>query len=250
MTFNDPEILGLLEKYQYLDAVKRYEEKYSVTMREALAVIRPLWRELRGRTPVTPTERPAKSRPSNTRRSKDKMEKRKPKKPVVSEPEQTVVELEPLEMTASEDELSDLIPVIKSADESEQVLEPPPPPEPATTKNQADEIIALLQQGDMEAAARKYESAYNVSITEAINEVFKWKKNLEQQAAAKAKPEPKPKAEPQKEYKSGQTYSIAPEIIELVKQGNKIGAIKRFREIYNTSLADSKKFIDEIDSRL
>lgn len=39
-------------------------------------------------------------------------------------------------------------------------------------------------------------------------------------------------------------------VIDMLKKGNKIEAIKIYREIYNCGLAEAKKAVDEIESRL
>lgn len=39
------------------------------------------------------------------------------------------------------------------------------------------------------------------------------------------------------------------EVIEMIKAGNKIGAIKVYREIYNVGLAEAKEAIDRIETR-
>lgn len=49
-------------------------------------------------------------------------------------------------------------------------------------------------------------------------------------------------------------YSDSPDnknakVIELLKKGNKIGAIKVYREIYNVGLAEAKDAIDKMETR-
>jgi ribosomal protein L7/L12 len=44
--------------------------------------------------------------------------------------------------------------------------------------------------------------------------------------------------------------SIDPRIIELIKGRNKIGAIKIYREVHNTGLAEAKNAIDDLEARL
>lgn len=39
-------------------------------------------------------------------------------------------------------------------------------------------------------------------------------------------------------------------LIELIKQGNKIEAIKVHRDLYNTGLAEAKSAIDDLEARL
>lgn len=39
------------------------------------------------------------------------------------------------------------------------------------------------------------------------------------------------------------------QIIELIKAGNKIGAIKVYREMYNVGLAEAKDAIDKMEAR-
>ena len=41
-----------------------------------------------------------------------------------------------------------------------------------------------------------------------------------------------------------------PRIIEQLKKGNLLGAIKIHRELYNTSMADAKQAVEEIKGRL
>jgi hypothetical protein len=43
---------------------------------------------------------------------------------------------------------------------------------------------------------------------------------------------------------------IDPTIIELIKTRRKIEAIKRYRELYNTGLAEAKNAVDDIEARL
>jgi len=43
---------------------------------------------------------------------------------------------------------------------------------------------------------------------------------------------------------------VNPQIIEFIKQGNKIEAIKTYRETHNVGLAEAKKAVEEIQSRL
>lgn len=237
MSITDQEVIGLLRNNQYLDAVKLYERKYGVPMREALAVIRPLWRELR-------KERSA-VRPS--RYSKPDLTSEKTVKANDFSDEHPLEDLQEMAEEVLEDAGVDHLEPLDDGPSSEEIeLEieptvPPPPPEPTASKHDAL-IRDLMEQGNMEGAAKAYEEAYGVSITEAINQVFQLRHQMEKQ-------EPAPESE-QDDYQSGQTYAISPEIIELVKSGRKLEAVKRFREIYNTSLKDSKHFIDEIATRL
>lgn len=43
---------------------------------------------------------------------------------------------------------------------------------------------------------------------------------------------------------------VNPQIIEFIKQGNKIEAIKAYRETHNVGLAEAKKAVEEIQSKL
>jgi ribosomal protein L7/L12 len=48
----------------------------------------------------------------------------------------------------------------------------------------------------------------------------------------------------------GQATLQEAEVIELIRQGKQIEAIKRYREIHNVGLADAKNAVDDIRSRL
>jgi ribosomal protein L7/L12 len=43
---------------------------------------------------------------------------------------------------------------------------------------------------------------------------------------------------------------IDPQIVEFLKKRNKIQAIKRYQELYNSGLAEAKKAVDDIEARL
>ena len=43
---------------------------------------------------------------------------------------------------------------------------------------------------------------------------------------------------------------VSPRIIEFLKKGNKIEAIKVYREIHNVGLAEAKNAVDGIEARL
>jgi ribosomal protein L7/L12 len=46
------------------------------------------------------------------------------------------------------------------------------------------------------------------------------------------------------------TPNADPEVLRLIRGGNKIGAIKRYRELTGLGLKESKEAIDEIEARL
>lgn len=274
MAITDKDILELLNANRYLDAVKRYEEKYGVSMRDALAIIRPLWRELRmERSRVRPERQSGYVRP--VRPGREDIEQTRPTdteeetfsvpdeesslenlRDIADELLEDAKEMEADMAAEQEEDIEFEIEELEPLAFEEEDLAPPPPPNDDYSSMEdkvLEAIEQLLKKGNMEAAAKVYEEAFKVNITEAINEVFQIKGRLEKEEKAKQR---EAEAQQQEEksknidYQSGQTYTISPEILELVKSGNKIAAVKRFREIYNTSLKDSKHFIDEIAARL
>ena len=50
--------------------------------------------------------------------------------------------------------------------------------------------------------------------------------------------------------KEGKVYNVWDEIDELIREGKKINAIKRYRELFDTSLKESKDAIDKRYERL
>lgn len=50
-------------------------------------------------------------------------------------------------------------------------------------------------------------------------------------------------------YEDRPTAGVSPEILELVRKGRKIEAIKRYREEMGVGLREAKKFIESLDTR-
>jgi ribosomal protein L7/L12 len=50
------------------------------------------------------------------------------------------------------------------------------------------------------------------------------------------------------EYREGPHAGVSPEILELVRRGDKIGAIKLFREETGFGLREAKEFIESLET--
>lgn len=50
------------------------------------------------------------------------------------------------------------------------------------------------------------------------------------------------------EYKDEPNSGVSPEIVELVRKGRKIEAIKRYREETGVGLREAKEFIESLDA--
>jgi ribosomal protein L7/L12 len=48
----------------------------------------------------------------------------------------------------------------------------------------------------------------------------------------------------------GSNPAFAPQVLEALRRGNKIEAIKLYRELTGTGLAEAKRAIDELENRL
>lgn len=103
-----------------------------------------------------------------------------------------------------------------------------------------EEIIRLARSGDLIEAIRQYRELYGVGLKEA-------KDAVEALAAGKVASERQtfPRAAPLED-----TSRLLEEVKELVRQGNKIEAIKRYRVAKDTSLTEAKDVIDQIEAAL
>lgn len=101
------------------------------------------------------------------------------------------------------------------------------------------EIRRLAQSGNMIEAIKQYRELYDVSLKEA-------KDAVEALAAGKVAGERQVSGP----LNAEDTSRILEEVKEILRQGNKIDAIKRYREANDVSLTQAKEVIDQIEAAL
>jgi ribosomal protein L7/L12 len=110
-----------------------------------------------------------------------------------------------------------------------------------------EELVALLRDGRKIMAVKRYREMTGVGLAEAKAAVD----DLEQQIAAGVEPvvplpgqvAPRPAATPDMEALAGQ-------VVSLLQRGNKIEAIRVYREAMNAGLREAKEAVETIEAQL
>ncbi len=101
-----------------------------------------------------------------------------------------------------------------------------------------DEIRRLAQSGNVVEAIRQYRALYDVSLKEAKDAVDAL---VSGKVAAERVPSTRPPS-------AEDTSRVLEEVKEFLRRGEKIEAIKRYREVHDVSLAQAKEVIDQIEA--
>ncbi len=115
-----------------------------------------------------------------------------------------------------------------------------PSAQEATPRASLDEVRRLAQSGNLVEAIRRYRELYNVGLKEA-------KDAVEALAAGKVIEVHRVFSGP---LSAEETSQVLDEVKELLKSGNKIGAIKRYREVNDVSLTEAKYVVDRVEASL
>ncbi len=115
-----------------------------------------------------------------------------------------------------------------------------PSAQEATPRASLDEVRRLAQNGNLVEAIRRYRELYDVGLKEAKNAV-------EALAAGKVVEVHRVFSGP---LTADETSRVLDEVKELLKSGNKIAAIKRYREVNDVSLTQAKDAVDQVEAAL
>ncbi len=110
----------------------------------------------------------------------------------------------------------------------------------ATPRASLDEVRQLAQNGNLMDAIRRYRELYGAGLKEA-------KDAVDALAANKVIEVHRVFAGP---LSTEETSRVLDEVKELLQSGNKIAAIKRFREVNDVSLTQAKAVVDQVEAAL
>lgn len=115
-----------------------------------------------------------------------------------------------------------------------------PAAQEATPRASLDEVRLLAQNGDHAGAIRRYRELYGVGLKEA-------KDAVDALAAGKVIEMHRAFSSP---LSAEETGRVLDEVKELLRSGNKIAAIKHYRELNDASLTQAKDAIDQVEAAL
>jgi ribosomal protein L7/L12 len=118
----------------------------------------------------------------------------------------------------------------------------PPPPVAGAAQGQT-ELVQLLREGRKIMAVKRYRELTGVGLAEAKAAVDQ----LEQQLGAGDDADLPPVSP---EWVSSEREAMAAQVVSLVQRGNKIEAIRLYREAARVSLHEAKEAVDAIEDRL
>lgn len=130
---------------------------------------------------------------------------------------------------------------------------PPPPPASAPAAPDQDalaaQVVALVQRGNTIEAIRVYRQATNVGLAEAKDAVDTIAARLRGGAPLPfSAPPPSPASLAAARQQEVPDW-LAPVVAQL-RSGNKIGAIKAYREITNVGLAEAKETVEALERQI
>jgi LSD1 subclass zinc finger protein len=115
-----------------------------------------------------------------------------------------------------------------------------PAAQEATPRASLDEVRRLAQNGNLVDAIHRYRELYDVGLKEA-------KDAVDALAAGKVVEVHRVFASPLTPEETGH---VLEEVKELLQSGNKIAAIKRYREVNDVSLTQAKAVVDQVEAAL
>ncbi len=115
-----------------------------------------------------------------------------------------------------------------------------PAAQEATPRASLDEVRQLAQNGNLIEAIRRYRELYGVGLKEA-------KDAVDALAAGKVIEVHRVFSGP---LSAEETSRVMEEVKELLQSGNKIGAIKHYREVNDVSLTQAKDVVDQVEAAL
>jgi LSD1 subclass zinc finger protein len=115
-----------------------------------------------------------------------------------------------------------------------------PSSQEATPRASLDEVRRLAQSGNVLEAIKRYRELYGVGLKEA-------KDAVEALAAGKVVEVHQVFSGP---LSAEETSRVLEEVQELIRSGEKIAAIKRYREVNDVSLTKAKEVVDQVEAAL
>ena len=115
-----------------------------------------------------------------------------------------------------------------------------PSAQDATPRASLDEIRQLVQNGNLVDAIRRYSELYGVDSSES-------KDAMDALAAGKVVDVHQVFSGPPS---AEDTSRVLEDVKSLLRSGNKIGAIKRYREVHDVSLTQAKFVVDQVEAAL
>ena len=115
-----------------------------------------------------------------------------------------------------------------------------PTAQEATPRASLDEIRQLVQDGNLEQAIHRYRELYDVGSQEA-------KDAVNALAAGKVVEVHRVFSGPPS---AEETSQVLEEVKDLLRSGDKIGAIKRYRQVNDVSLTEAKQVVDQVEAAL
>ncbi|HEX7541628.1 MAG TPA: PQQ-binding-like beta-propeller repeat protein, partial [Anaerolineales bacterium] len=115
-----------------------------------------------------------------------------------------------------------------------------PAAQEATPRASLDEVRLLAQNGNLVDAIRRYRELYGVGLKEA-------KDAVDALAAGKVIEVHRVFSGP---LNAEETSHVLDEVKELLRSGNKIAAIKHYREVNDVSLTQAKDVVDQVEAAL
>ena len=115
----------------------------------------------------------------------------------------------------------------------------------------AAQVVSLVQRGNTIEAIRLYREAARVSLHEAKEAVGAIEARLRQERVAGAAPPPPPFAAPPAARAGGRPIPAWMQpVVDQLNRGNKIGAIKAYRDATGVGLAEAKATVEALERQL